>query len=252
DGLRVEDALIEADGLAGILERAVALVPQVAVGRADTAEHDVEVAVVVHIPDGGAGKVTGELRQADLLTHVRELALAVVLEQPAGACLRDEHVEGAPAEEIGHHRTDTAGLVAEAAVLDDLEALGRVADEQAVAGAVEEILAAVAVEVEDGQRVALDAAADAGRAQADLVGDVLERPGNGRRHVGAGLEVVGPVAVALADLDEQLVLALAQLEGGLVLVRGTGTVGRVADDLDAVEPDCQRVVTAEGTGQITQ
>ena len=60
------------------------------------------------------------------------------------------------------------------------------------AGAVEEIGPAVAVDVADGQRVALDAAADAVRAEADLRRDVLEPAWAGRAGL-AGLG--GPAAV---------------------------------------------------------
>ena len=66
--------------------------------------------------------------------------------------------------------------------------LRRVEHQHAGAGAVEEVGPAVAVDVADGQRVALDGAADAVAAEADLVGDVLERPGDGVRHVACALK----------------------------------------------------------------
>ena len=54
-GLRVEDALIQADRLAGVLEGAVAAVLEEVVGAAQAADHDIDVAVVVEIAPGGAG-----------------------------------------------------------------------------------------------------------------------------------------------------------------------------------------------------
>ena len=114
--------------------------------------------------------------------------------------------------EVAEDRTDLARLVGDAAVLRLDEALGRVQDEHAGAGAVEEVGPAVAVHVADGQRVALDRAADAVGAEADRVGHVLERPGDRRRQAVGRLEVERPFAAALADLHQQLVLALLQLE----------------------------------------
>src|SRR5262249_2353968 len=152
--------------------------------------------------------------------------------------------------EVGEHGTDLARRVADAGILDvreaRLAAVAGVEEEHARAGAVEEVGLAVAVDVADGERVTLDAGGKTVGAEADLSGHIPERLLLRRRRLDlAGLEVERPVAVALADLEEQMVLAGLELERRQVLVRSAAAIRRVGQDLLAVEPHGQRVVAPE-------
>ena len=56
--------LVQAELRRRVLEGAVALVAEEAVRPAQAADDEVEVAVVVEVAPGGAGRAAGELRQA--------------------------------------------------------------------------------------------------------------------------------------------------------------------------------------------
>ena len=91
---------------------------------------------------------------------VRETALAVVVEQLAAVALRHEQIGTAIVVEIAEDGADLAGVIGDAAILRLDETFCRVQCQQARAGAVEEIGPAVAIDVANGQRVALDGAAE--------------------------------------------------------------------------------------------
>src|SRR5262249_52980931 len=69
-----------------------------------------------------------------------------------------------------------------------------------------------------------------------------------RRQLGMDVEL--PIAGALADLDEQRVLAGLEFEDDLVLVRGGGPVDVLGEDLGVVVPDGDGVIAAERERQL--
>src|SRR5262249_29399714 len=86
------------------------------------------------------------------------------------------------------------------------------------------------------------------RAQTDLGRDILKP--TAERHLRlAGLEVIGPVAIAVADLDEQLILARLELQSCKVLVRSRRTVDVLVQYPLAVDPDRKRIIAAKGARQ---
>src|SRR5262249_5033657 len=249
--LGVEDALVQADLLGAVFEGAVAFAPEETVRLLETADDEIEVAVVVHIAPGGAWGPAGEFGQvAGLGGDVGEAALAVAPIELAAAFLRDEKIEMSVVVEVGEDGPDLARCIGDAGILDELEArlaaFLHVEEQHALAGAVEHVGPAVAVDVGHSQRVALDALAESIRAKADLGRDINELfVLRHRQFADAGLEIERPIAVALADLEQQIVLALLQLENELVLIRCAGAIGRVGENLLTVEPDRKRVVAAE-------
>src|SRR5262249_52090007 len=152
-----------ADLLRRVLECAVAFITVKAIRPLQTADHEVEMAVIVEVAPRRARRHAHWFRQVACLgRHVGETALPIVLEQLARAvALRDEETHRAAVVEVAEDRPDLARLVDNAGVLRLDKAFWRVEDENTGAGAVEEIGPAVAVDVAHGQRVALHVAADA-------------------------------------------------------------------------------------------
>src|SRR5262249_46020316 len=111
-----------------------------------------------------------------LVCHVREVSLAVVLEQLANPVLRDEQVKVAIVVEVTEYGTDATRLVRDPTILGLNAAVLLVEHEQTPAGAIQEVAPSIAGNVGNGEGVTLDTAADALGSQADLVGDVLEPP----------------------------------------------------------------------------
>src|SRR5207244_1176813 len=149
------------DRLRGILEGAIAPVAEEAVVPAQTTNDQVELAVIVEVAPGRTRRLTHRLAQvAGLVRHIGEVPLAIVPEQLADAVLGHEQIKVTIVVEVTKHRTDTTRLVGDAAVLGLDEAVLLVQHEQAGAGPVEEIRPAVAVDVGNGEGVALDGAAD--------------------------------------------------------------------------------------------
>src|SRR5262249_47827391 len=139
------------------------------------ADHDIDVAVVVEVTPGGTGGAGERFGQvAALGGDIGEVALAVVAKQLAAVSLRNQQIKLAVVIEVAEGGRHLAGLVGNAAVPHLDETAWGAEGEDACAGAVEEIGAAVAVDVGDGQRVTLDIAADAVGAETDLDGNVLE------------------------------------------------------------------------------
>src|SRR5262249_13489697 len=149
------------------------------VGLLEAADDEIEMAVVIEITPGGARGPAGKFREvAGLGADVGEAALAVAPIELAAALLRDEQIEMAVVVEVGEDGTDLARRVGDARILNELEArlapLFRIEEEHALAGAVEHVGPAVAVDVGDGQRVALDALAESVRAEADVARHIDE------------------------------------------------------------------------------
>src|SRR5262249_1285806 len=93
DRLRVQNALPQSHPVGGVLEGAVTAIAEEAVGTLQATDHQIQMAVIVKVAPGGAGRMTREFGQVPgLLGHVAEAALAVILEQLRAAGLGDEQV----------------------------------------------------------------------------------------------------------------------------------------------------------------
>src|SRR5262245_27278474 len=68
----------------------------------------------------------------------------------------------------------------------------------------------------------------------------------GRKH---GPNVEAPLAVVIADLDEQPVLSRLQFQDGLTLVRLGGPMHILSKERLAIEPYRERIVAAERDGK---
>src|SRR5262249_12672486 len=156
DRLGVEDTLAQPQRLGGVLEGAVPPVAEEAVGAAQTTDHQVEAAVVVQVPPGRAGHPAIELAEPGLGGDVAEAPPAPVVEELAAVGLGHEEVGEAVAVVVAEDRPDPARLEGNAAVAHLHETLPGGERQDALAGAVEEIGPAVAVDVADGERISLD------------------------------------------------------------------------------------------------
>src|SRR5262249_25939015 len=175
DRLRVEDPLVQPDFLGGVLKRAVTPVAEEVVVTPQAADDQVELAVVVKVAPGGTRRGPERLPEVPrLVGDIGKVSLAIVPEQLAGARLRHEQVGEAVVVEVAEYRTDATRLVGNAAVLRLDKAVLLVEDEHPRPGPVQEVGPAVAVNVANRQRVALDRAADAVRPQAHPDRNVLE------------------------------------------------------------------------------
>ena len=135
-------------------------------------------------------------------------------------------------------------------IIDGNKATRRVPHEQPCPGAIQEVGSTIAIDVGDCEMIPLLLAADTGRPQAHLLGDIFEQRGDARLEFPGG-EIKRPLAVSLADLQQQVIASRFQLQNQFCLIGSSRPRNILRQEFLAIQPDAQTVIAAERDGEET-